>query len=320
MSGTVEKMKYDVHPDFRPLCWIHPPLGRRKVLILQRIMKLFFYLQRSGRGVRVKHVRIASESGNTVKALLYEPKEGQTKGCLLYCHGGGFAFPGIGYQYRLARMYAKGAGCRVLFPDYRLAPKHPFPAAPEDCFAAYNWLRDQQPDSPIAVGGDSAGGTLSMAICLMAHDQDVPVPCAQLLMYPYVGHCGETESLRSFTDAPLLSSRDMAQYEEWYGSDPDRRKLAYRSPIEAEDFSIFPLTYIETAEFDGLRDGAVLCAEKLRENGVSVKLNNTKGTVHGYDIMLRSEIVKAQVTRRIGFLKKALSSASMPDQTKRQGN
>ena len=141
---------------------------------------------------------------------------------------------------------------------------------------------------------------------LMAIDRGLPVPCAQLLTYPAVGNCGETASLRLYTDTPMCNTEDMNTYGEWYVQDESAGKLAYRSPIEAESFAGIPMTYIETAEFDCLRDGAILYAEKLRENGIEAALYNTRGTVHGYDIMLSSGIVKELISRRIAFLKSAL--------------
>lgn len=86
--------------------------------------------------------------------------------------------------------------------------------------------------------------------------------------------------------------------------DPSAGKLAYRSPVEAESFDGIPMTYIETAEYDSLRDGALIYAEKLRESGISVELHNTKGTVHGYDMVLGSGMVKDLVRKRIQFLKR----------------
>lgn len=297
--------EYPIHPDFKMLTAIHPPLNRRTIPMIQKSMGLLYHQQRSSRAVRVERVRIPADTGQAVRALLYIPAEGKTDACLLYCHGGGYAFPAAPYQYKLARIYAQQVGCRVLFPDYRLAPEYPFPAAVDDCFAAYRWLLDRAEGAGIAVCGDSAGGTLSMAVCLRALDEGLPAPCAQLLTYPAVGNAGETESLRRYTDTPMCNSRDMETYGAWYVQDEGAGKLAYRSPIEAESFAGIPMTYIETAEFDALRDGAILYAEKLRSAGIEVELHNTKGTVHGYDMMLKSGIVKELIEKRTGFLKRA---------------
>jgi len=303
--------KYNIHPDFKLLSAIHPPLNRKTIPRIQKMMGLLYHGQRSGSKVKVEHLRIPAGEGRTVKALLYTPKREKVQGGLLYCHGGGYAFPAAPYQYRLARIYAERAGCCVLFPDYRLAPGHPFPAAAEDCFAAYRWLTSRSEGLPVAVGGDSAGGTLAMAVCLMAIDEKLPVPCAQLLTYPAVGNCGETESVRLYTDTPMCNTKDMDTYGEWYVQDESAGKLKYRSPIEADSFEGIPETYIETAEFDCLRDGAVIYADKLREIGIPVELHNTKGTIHGYDMALKSSIVKDLVGKRIGFLKKAFGVSSV---------
>ena len=298
-------MEYPIHPDFKMLTAIHPPLNRRTIPMIQKAMGLLYHQQRSSRAVRVERVRIPADTGQAVRALLYIPAEGKTDACLLYCHGGGYAFPAAPYQYKLARIYAQQVGCRVLFPDYRLAPEYPFPAAVDDCFAAYRRLLEMAEGAGIAVCGDSAGGTLSMAVCLRALDEGLPAPCAQLLTYPAVGNAGETESLRRYTDTPMCNSRDMETYGAWYVQDEAAGKLAYRSPIEAESCAGIPMTYIETAEFDALRDGAILYAEKLRSAGIEVELHNTKGTVHGYDMMLKSGIVKELIEKRTGFLKRA---------------
>ena len=133
----------------------------------------------------------------------------------------------------------------------------------------------------------------------------LPAPCAQLLTYPAVGNAGETESARRYTDTPMCNSRDMEIYGEWYVQDETAGKLAYRSPIEAASFAGVPMTYIETAEFDALRDGAILYAEKLQAERIDVELHNTKGTIHGYDMMLKSGIVKELIGKRTDFLKRA---------------
>jgi len=301
----MKKVQYPIHPDFRLLTGIHPPLDRRTIPIIQKAMGLLYHQQRTDRAVRVERIRIPASEGRTVRALVYSPGSGPVNGCLLFCHGGGYAFPAAPYHYRLARTYAQRAGCRVLFPDYRLAPRDPFPAAPEDCFAAYRWLILRANGAPTAVCGDSAGGTLAMAVTLMAIDEGLPTPCAQLLVYPAVGDCGETESMRLYTDTPMCNTKDMNTYGEWYVQDESAGKRVYRSPIEAESFQDLPMAYIETAEFDCLRDGAVLYAEKLRENGIPAELRNTKGTVHGYDMILKSGMVRDLIELRIRFLQRA---------------
>lgn len=227
--------------------------------------------------------------------------------CLVYFHGGGFAISASPHHFQMARTYALNANCKVLFVDYRLAPKYPFPAAPEDCYTAYTWLLEHAGEysvdtARIAVGGDSAGGQLATVVCLMARDRGQRVPCGQMMIYPVTGRNMVTESMKQFTDTPLCNSRDIEKYFSFYIEDPVNEKSIYASPIHAESLEGLPPAYIETAEFDCLRDEGILYAERLKETGITVTLNNTLGTIHGFDIARESAIVKACVAQRVSFL------------------
>lgn len=286
-----------IHPDFSKLSFIHPPINRLSTVLIQPLMRLLYYQQKSDEEVQVERFSIPVSSGYRMKCLRYTPLHLSSQGCIVYYHGGGFVFPAAPYQYALARIYAQRTGCRVLMVDYRLAPKHPFPAAPEDCFAAYEWLlkqteKNHYDQNKIVVCGDSAGGTLAMAVTLTALEKQLPMPCAQLLTYPSVGNCGETESMRLYTDTPMCNSKDAAKYGRMYTPDPTAGPLIWRSPVEAVELAGIPETYIETAEYDCLHDGAVIYADRLRSNGIPVELHNTKGTVHGYDMAMKSGIVQ----------------------------
>ena len=299
-------MSYNFHPDFKMLSGIHPPLNRASVAMAQKLMGMLFLSEKSDETIQVERVNIPVSADRSVRALLYTPRNRKASGSFLDIHGGGYAFPAAPYHYKQARIYAREAGYRVLFPDYRLAPAHPFPAAPEDCFAVYRWLTEHS-EGNIAVGGDSAGATLAMAVCLHARETGLPMPSAQLLIYPSVGNCGGTESVRLFTDTPMCNSKDMAQYGKWYVPDPDAGNILWRSPIEAESLEGIPMTYIETAMFDALRDGGILYAEKLKTVGIPVELHQTEGTVHGYDMVMKSPLVQDMLAKRVDFLKRALN-------------
>ena len=256
---------------------------------------------------------IPVDGGGTIQALWYTPNGvGNHAPCLLYYHGGGFVLPAAPYHYSLAKEYAQRAHCKVLFVDYRLAPRFPFPTAPEDCYSAYVWATANAgalsiDTSRIAVAGDSAGGALATVVCLMAKERGQIMPCGQMLMYPVTGIGMETESMKKYTDTPMCNSRDAEKYDKLYRPDPSAGKVEYASPIQAESLAHLPAAYIETAEFDCLRDGGILYAERLQEFGVPVELHNTEGTMHGFDIVLDSPIVRGCVDRRIAFLKKVFS-------------
>ena len=124
-------------------------------------------------------MRVASRRPGTVSAGLSD------RGTLLYLHGGAWCLHLPGTYRRLAHRLAALTGLRVLLPDYRLAPEHPFPAAVDDCFATYRWLVDQgYADRPLAIAGDSAGGSLTLVTMMRARDASLPLPACAALLSP----------------------------------------------------------------------------------------------------------------------------------------
>lgn len=300
---------YPIHPDFEKWTHMNPPLNRFAIPVMQKLMGLIPLQERSTPDLTVECKAIPVGDG-PIEALWYCPKGvGANAPCLIDYHGGGFVWPASPHHYSLAREYARRAGCKVLFVQYRLAPQYTFPTAPEDCYAAYSWVLDHAgvlgiDPARIAVGGDSAGGQLATVVCLMARDRGLPLPCAQMMIYPAAGNV-ETESERKYTDTPMCNSRDMARYGQLYRPDPTVGNPVYASPIEAPSLEGMPPAYVETAEFDALRDGGILYAQKLRQFGVPCELHNTVGTMHGFDIVLDSLIVRQCVDWRVAFLKEA---------------
>jgi acetyl esterase len=125
-----------------------------------------------------------------VAARVYDHRgDDQGAPLVLYFHGGGWILGGLNTADGLCRALARHLGAVVVSVDYPLAPEHPFPAAPDACFAAYQWALGAAADwgiaaHRIAVAGDSAGGNLAAAVCLMARDRGLPQPAFQWLIYP----------------------------------------------------------------------------------------------------------------------------------------
>ncbi len=310
----MSRTKYPIHPDFKKYKNFNPPLNKVALPFMQKLIGHLFKMEKSTEQVDAKRVSIPIENGQVIEALLYTPVGiNDLAPCLIYYHGGGFVLPAAPHHYILAKEYAVRGNCKVLFVNYRLAPKHPFPAAPEDCYAAYIWLcanaNDLAIDSMrILLAGDSAGGQLATVVCLMARDRGHSMPCGQMLIYPVTGRKMETESMKNFTDTPLCNSKDIEKYHAYYIKDPSYENNQYASPIHAEWLNNLPEAYIETAEFDCLRDEGNLYAERLISSGVTVALNNTLGTIHGFDIETQSEIVRECVNRRVAFIKSVFLS------------
>ena len=121
----------------------------------------------------------------------------------------------------LCRFLAEHSGCRVLSVDYRLAPEHPFPTPVEDAVAAFAWAHENAAElgadpERMAVGGDSAGGNLSTALCLQNRDAGNPQPAMQLLLYPVTDAVGGQQSRDTFAEGFLLTRKDMEWFENHY--------------------------------------------------------------------------------------------------------
>ncbi len=309
-----KKTKYPLHEDFKKWENFNPPLNGLLLPLMQGLMGLLYSSQKSDDTCIVEKVKIPFKDKKKVRALLYSPVQIDNNApCLVYYHGGGFVLPAGPYHYSYAKQYALGAKCKVLFVDYPLAPKNKFPTPTKAAFCAYKWIiqnADKYSIDPsrVAVGGDSAGGNISSVISLMAYDNKFILPVGQMLIYPAVGSRKRTKSMDMFTDTPMCNSKDYKRYCTLYFKNEEQMLTSrYASPINAETMAIYPQTYVETAEYDCLRDEAKLFAGMLKMAKVPVVVNNTKQTMHGYDIVEDSSISKNSVKKRIEFLNKVFN-------------
>ena len=303
--------KYKIKREFFPFSHFTPPISEKFLAMAVPHMKTPKYIFKD-KELDVSRHRITSYDGEGVECFLMSPRSlGNNAPCLIYLHGGGFVLAAAGYHYKNAMRYAEEASCKVVFVNYRLAPGHPHPIFFEDCYAAMCWAYDNAEvlgidTSCIGIGGDSAGSTLAVGVCMMARDRRHPVEFVfQMLPYPYLDARNNSESCRKFTDTPMWNSALSDRIAPMTRADRSRPDYVYYSPVEAGCFEGLPPAYIETAEFDCLHDDGILYAEKLREAGVKVTLNETKGTMHGFDIMQKAQTTKAALAARIEFMKKA---------------
>lgn len=236
---------------------------------------------------RIEELELPGPAGS-IRARLYTPPGVQDPAALLvYFHGGGWVIGDLDTHDDPCRFLATHSGAKVLSVDYRLAPEHPFPAAAEDAFAAYEWAAANAArlgidPGRIAVGGDSAGGNLAAATCLMAREAGSSSPAMQLLIYPVTETAGTAKSRRIFAEGFLLTRGDMDWFEERYlppGVDREDPRVAL---LNATDLSGLPPAYISVAGFDPLRDEGEAYAERLRDAGVQVGLRRHPGLVHTF--------------------------------------
>ncbi|MBP8231834.1 MAG: alpha/beta hydrolase [Rhizorhabdus sp.] len=206
---------------------------------------------------------------------------------LLFFHGGGYIACGISSHERLCSRLARRAECAIVSVDYRLAPEHVFPAAVDDALAALRWLGEHGgkhglDTDRIAVGGDSAGGSLATVAAIRSRDEGGPAIRHQLLFYPGTDLTGETESERLYSDGYFLDSDFSAMCLDAYLPNPADRAHPWASPLLTPDLSGLPPATILTAECDPLRDEGRAYADRLRASGVPVRYKDYPGVFHGF--------------------------------------
>ena len=206
---------------------------------------------------------------------------------LVFFHGGGWVIGSLDTHDGVCRELAHGAGCVVLSVDYRLAPEHKFPAAPEDCYAATAWAAAHASEigadpKRVAIAGDSAGGNLTCVVALMARDNGGPKLCFQLPIYPATSHALDMPSYVENATGYLLETDAMVWFWGHYLTNKDDGENVYASPLRAKDLKGLPPAYIITAEFDPLRDEGEAYAKRLQEAGVPTRLRHFDGMIHGF--------------------------------------
>ncbi len=213
---------------------------------------------------------------------------GAVPAILVFYHGGGFTIGSIDSHDDHCRLICRDGGVHVLSIDYRLAPEHKFPAAVLDGFAAYRWAVDnagQLGADPkrVAVGGDSAGGTLAAVVSQLARNEGMQLPALQLLIYPATDYVSTTRSRKLFSDGFFLTKRETNWFRHNYldGTDVDLSDPRL-SPLLADDLSGLPPALVLTGGFDPLRDEGALYAEAMRAAGVSVDHREFGSLVHGF--------------------------------------
>lgn len=304
--------KYAISREFFPFNRFAPPISERFLAMAVPFMKPPRSLWKDPELDSVRH-EVTGFDGGKIEYILISPKQlGEKSPCLIYIHGGGFVLEAAGCHYKNAIRYAKEVGCRVAFVNYRLAPKHPHPVFFEDCYAALCHIYDNAEalgidTDRIGIGGDSAGSTLSVGVCMMARDRKHPVKFRfQMLPYPFLDARNNSESCKKFTDTPMWNSSLSDRIAPMTRVDKNDPSYVYYSPVEADSFDGLPPAYIETAEFDCLHDDGILYAKLLRDAGIAVTLNETEGTMHGYDIVTNAPASLDAMEQRIAFMKRLI--------------
>jgi acetyl esterase len=245
-------------------------------------------LARSDDGLESIHDRVIEVGGRRIPIRVYRPRGEGRLPVVVYFHGGGWVVGSIETHDATTSAIAARSGCVVVSVEYRLAPEDPFPAGVEDCYDATVWVAANGASlgvdaARLAVAGDSAGGNLAAAVCVMARDRGGPPIRLQVLVYPATDHYGDWSTYREFGDGRHgLGAALMKWFSDLYLPRPEDASDVRASPVRATSVGSLPAALVITAEYDPLRDEGEAYGARLADAGVPATVHRYPGTAHGF--------------------------------------
>lgn len=291
----------EFHPDLRRFARVLPrgAFNRRTLPIMKALTRPMAFLP-PPKGTEV----LTLSSGPGVR--LHRPAADRHAGAaLLWMHGGGYVIGTAAQDDSLCQRFVQRLGITVAAVEYRLAPKHPYPAALEDCYDVLTWLSRLPGIDPtrIIIGGASAGGGLTAALALLARDRGEVALLFQLLVYPMV----DDRSSDRVADNP--------RYRMWT---PNTNRIGWQAylrgadaevavPSRHTDLSGVAPAWIGVGTLDPLHDEDVEYARRLLDAGVSCEVDRIPGAFHGFDMVTPwAGVSKAFFDRQCDVLQKVL--------------
>lgn len=237
--------------------------------------------------------------------------------CFIFMHGGGWMLGSLESHDGLCCRLANQARCCVISIDYRLAPENPFPAALEDCIAAYRTIIAEAAAlhidaRRIAVGGDSAGGTLAATLALLGRDGIIPAPIQQTLIYPVVDMDKNLHDYPPNSSGMLITGATMVHFRDHYFDNAGDRADWRASPMKANSLERVAPAVVITCGHDPLRDEGRAYADRLEQEGIAVKFLHLSDLPHG--VITMTKVVRAAIDLQdfvAAALRDAFTSAAM---------
>lgn len=241
-------------------------------------------------GMEISDVDLACPGAGrdgSIPVRIYRPADAETaSACIVYLHGGAFTKGNLESGDPIAWGIADITSCVVVSIDYRLAPEFPFPAGVEDCYAVLLYLSRDGAGHGIdplrlAVWGDSAGGNMAAAVCLMARDRGKPLIRAQALNYACLTDDLDAPAYRLYANAPVTTASIDVAWDAYLGAGRPTAN-PYAAPLKAADLGNLPPAHVHLAEFDCLADDSRAYADRLAAAGNDMVLRTAPRMIHGY--------------------------------------
>lgn len=286
----------DIHKDVRLVGWVlrklMPKFTQESFGRLSGKCEKYLTGRWLGRNTTAETRYIDRPDGTGLRVLVCRAKGGTRPNAtgLLWIHGGGYAIGAPEQDFFFTDALAKDGNCVAVMPAYTLSTKAPYPAALEDCYRALLWMKEHAEDlgidpNQLFVGGDSAGGGLTAAVCLYARDRGEVKIAFQMPLYPMLDDRMITPSSQN-NDAPVWNTQSNTAAWQLYlkGIDPEDVPI-YAAPARAEDLHGLPpaCTYVGTIE--PFYDETKAYVQKLREHGGNVRFREFEGCFHAFDMM-----------------------------------
>ena len=300
-------MKYKINREFFPYSKLKPPLSKSVIKMAQKVMgpPKFFFKDKS---LIIDKIQFPTYDDELISSYIISPISLlDNSPCIIYFHGGGFVFEAANYHYKLAMEYAKKTNSKVFFIKYRLSPRLKLPEIVMDTYYAFKYIYNNNnlfniDINNFALAGDSAGGFLAANLTSLLIKENINIKCL-LLVYPFLDNSLSSESTKTFTDTPMWNSKLSVKILEYILPDG----IKYTSPIAHKDYTDFPPTYIEIAEYDSLKDDGKLYHKLLKNYNIETELYEIPGTMHGFDIKYNAKTSIDAINNRISFLNKHLN-------------
>ncbi len=276
MAGVLDRIRRANRPAFHTMT---PEQARAAYLAGAEVLDL-----PRARLDAVEDLQVPGAGGALLSARRYRPVA-SPRGTLLYLHGGGFTIGGLDTHDSLCRQLALLSGAQVLALDYRLAPEHRFPTAVDDTWAALRWLHEKGgplgfDSERLALGGDSAGGTLAAVCAVLARDHGLPLR-PPVLITPSTAAHADTASHKLFANGFLLDAVTIEWFFEQYIDRSQRSDWRF-APLNADSLDGVAPACVLLAECDPLCDEGLAYADRLRLAGVDVTLELYRGMTHDF--------------------------------------